>query len=195
MEKRLRLACMTPAIHSAPSFFEQASSVIRQIWSALTPSQQGPPLASPSRRRSPTRRWAKPVAASPQHTHPSSPHAALASGRASCAAPLQPRAFCALAKTSADVFGAPSDASLDERSAASVQAEERVAAAETAAAEAAAAAAEALEAEEEAARHGDDGRLAYEDFDLRRWEQFEPHRDGELFFTPQVRLSLRAVGM
>ena len=40
------------------------------------------------------------------------------------------------------------------------------------------------EAEEEARWNGSDHMLAYEDFDLRRWEQFAPYREGELYFTP-----------
>ena len=36
----------------------------------------------------------------------------------------------------------------------------------------------------------DDGRMAYIDFDLSRWHIFEPHRRGELFFTPQERQRL-----
>lgn len=58
---------------------------------------------------------------------------------------------------------------------------------ETAAAVAAAA---AMEAAEDHSRSGSDRRLAYEDFDLRRWDQFEAYRDGELFFTPQERQRL-----
>ena len=50
--------------------------------------------------------------------------------------------------------------------------------------------AKALEAKERLRWHPSDRRLAYEDFDLRRWEQFEPYRPGELFFTPQERQRL-----